>query len=138
MTEVAALVLLLTFLVGVGSAVIPPRARGERRRALTKWDPSGREVAELGGPLVYFARKRGTDEVKVGFTTRTGPERIGEWATGVSAPVDVEGLMVGPIRLERALHRALRRRGAHIHDEWFRLPRGEGWWRELAEEVAGA
>lgn len=89
-----------------------------------------KEAAELGSG-VYLARKRDTPEVKVGWTGRVAGTRIGEWETGTSAPVDLEGFIpTTDKRVERAVHRALRKRGWHQHDEWFAVPDG---WRPVVE-----
>lgn len=102
------------------------------------FDTDGRRHAEGMGGGVYLARKRGTSEVKVGWTARVAGQRIGEWETGTSAPVDLEAFIpTTDKRVERAVQKALRAEGWHTHDEWFTVPEGPGW-RRVVEAAAGA
>lgn len=104
-----------------------------RRASRVVWDPPRRIVEGMTGPLVYVCRRRGTDEVKIGYSARTVGVRVGEWSTGTAGVVDVEAVFPAPQRAEHRLHRAFRRH--RIHNEWFRLEPG-GAWRDVVEREA--
>lgn len=100
------------------------------------WRPDRRVVEDMPGPLVYLCRKRGSDEVKVGYSGRTAGVRISEWSTGVAGHVDVEAVFPAPESAERRLHRVLKRQGRHIAKEWFRLAADDPSWRAVVEREA--
>ena len=111
-----------------------PAAAARTRRSPVTWDPPRRVVEGMQGPLVYVCRRRGTDEVKIGYSARTVGVRVSEWSTGTAGVVDVEAVFPAPQRAEARLHRVLRRH--RIHGEWFRLDAGDPVWRAVVEREA--
>mgnify|MGYP002413509216 FL=1 len=127
------------FLAGVVAGVALTLGEGRARRTssgVVWFDGDGRGRAQELGAGVYLARARGTDEVKVGVTGRTSGKRIGDWESGTSSPVDLEGFVPGAGRRgERRIQGALRAEGWHKHDEWFVVP-DDGSWRSVVERAA--
>lgn len=68
---------------------------------------------------IYFARARGTDLVKVGFTTGDIAGRLKSLQTGCPYELLLEAYAPGAMDDERGLHDAFAPRRVHL--EWFRL-----------------
>ena len=70
---------------------------------------------------LYVLRLRGTDFVKIGFTTKPIEKRLAQIRTYCPAPIEIVVAGDGSREMERAHHRRLRQ--WHSHGEWFKLTR---------------
>ena len=72
--------------------------------------------------MVYFIRMKGTNFIKIGFTSRDLKERMAELQTAAPLALELLTTFEGDESIESELHRQCWQYKTNGGDEWFEIP----------------